>query len=76
LILLEAFSDSPPNPPPQRGVMKKILSLLNQLEPLVKKQAQKEKDKEPKVFTELLKEIQFFGPEIEDLLKQESQSTD
>ncbi len=56
--------------------MKKILSLLNQLEPLVKKQAQKEKDKEPKVFTELLKEIQFFGPEIEDLLKQESQSTD
>ena len=55
--------------------MKKILSLLNQLEPLVEKEAEKEKDKELKVFTALLKEIQFFKPEVEDLITQERQST-
>jgi hypothetical protein len=51
---------------------KRILELLLELEPLVKKEAEKEKNREPKVFTEFHKEIKFFKEEIEGLAKEET----
>jgi hypothetical protein len=43
---------------------KRILELLLELEPLVRKEAQKEKNQEPKLFTEMLKDITFWIEEL------------
>jgi hypothetical protein len=50
----------------------KILSLLTELEELVRKEAEKERKQDidrgsPKIFTEFEKELKFFKEEIEDL---------
>ena len=43
---------------------KRILELLLELEPLVRKEAQKEKNQELKLFTEMLKDITFYIEEL------------
>ena len=43
---------------------KQILKLLLELEPLIKKEAQKEKNQELKLFTEMLKDITFYIEEL------------
>lgn len=53
--------------------MKGILQLVNELAELVRKEAAKEKEYthgEAMVFTEFLKELEFYKSEIEDLCEE------
>lgn len=47
---------------------KQILELLEKAEPLIRKEAEREKktDSEPKLFTEMLKDIAFYIEELRE----------